>query len=238
MPTMTRRYVSIANWEKFQHYNDRTPPWIKLYNSLLDDYEFSCLHDASKLLLMMLWLLASRHENKIPADIKWLKKQLPIDGDVDIKPLIEQGFIIDASNALAVCKQDACLETEKETEGEKSITSKFDAFWEAYPKKVEKKRARQKWVSRKLDRIADQILADIQARKEKDRKWLEGYIPNPTTYINGDRWEDAIESAEKVPTDHVEIRKLMTANNIDPRGKDWSWHECRRQVAMATGMQL
>lgn len=238
MPTTARSYISIANWEKFQHYNDRKPPWIKLYNSLLDDYEFSCLQDASKLLLMMLWLLASRHENKIPADIKWLKKQLPIDGNVDIKPLIEHGFIVDASNALAVCKQSACLETEKETEKEKNITSKFDAFWEAYPKKVEKKRARQKWVSRKLDRIADQILADIHTRKEKDRKWLEGYIPNPTTYINGDRWEDAIESAEKVPTDHTEIRKLMTANNIDPRGKDWSWHECRRQVAMATGMQL
>jgi hypothetical protein len=27
-----------------------------------------------------------------------------------------------------------------------------------------------------------------------DRQWVSGYIPLPTTYLNGERWEDEIES--------------------------------------------
>src|SRR5690606_19747530 len=33
-------YLTVKNFERFQHYKDRNPPWIKLYNDLLDDYEF------------------------------------------------------------------------------------------------------------------------------------------------------------------------------------------------------
>ena len=54
-------YLRVKNWEKFQHYKDRTPPWIKLYRDLLNDYEFSCLQDASKAHLMLIWLLAFSH---------------------------------------------------------------------------------------------------------------------------------------------------------------------------------
>ena len=64
--------LSIKNWEKFQHYKDRNPPSIKLNRDLLRDYEFACLQDASKLLLIELWLLASQLDNKIPNDPKWL----------------------------------------------------------------------------------------------------------------------------------------------------------------------
>ena len=34
--------LRILNWEKFQHYKVRRPPWIKLHHSLLDDYAFHC----------------------------------------------------------------------------------------------------------------------------------------------------------------------------------------------------
>jgi len=71
-------------------------------------------------------------------------------------------------------------------------TSRFDAFWDVYPKKVGKKAARAKWKSRKLDRMADRIIADVKARSARHRQWLEGFVPNPTTYINQDRWEDEI----------------------------------------------
>jgi len=27
---------------------------------------------------------------------------------------------------------------------------------------------------------------------QKDYRWLDGYIPNPETYLNGNRWEDDI----------------------------------------------
>lgn len=41
-------FLRVKNFDRFQHYKDRTPPWIKLYNDLLDDYDFSCLPDAEK----------------------------------------------------------------------------------------------------------------------------------------------------------------------------------------------
>ena len=72
---------------------------------------------------------------------------------------------------------------------------RFADFWDAYPKKVKKQDARKKWKSRKLDRLADQIITDVQARQERDRRWLDGYVPDPTTYLNGSRWEDEIESS-------------------------------------------
>jgi hypothetical protein len=125
----------IANWEQKQHYRDRMPPWIKLYNSLLDDYEFSCLQDASKLHLVLIWLLASRNNNSLPYDCKWIKSRIGVDSDVDLNELLDKGFIYidtsndnglqlmeqDASKALSKCEQDACLEerrgeTERETE--------------------------------------------------------------------------------------------------------------------------
>lgn len=112
----------VKKWREFQHYKDRSPPWIKLQKSLLDDYDFHRLPLASKALAPLIWLLASESEDgsidsdavKIAFRIRWDIK----DVSSGLKSLIIGGFLIDASNALANCKQDACLETETETEGE------------------------------------------------------------------------------------------------------------------------
>ena len=61
------KYLRVKNWGRFQQYKDRTPPWIKLHTDLLDNYEFSALHDASKAHLILIWVLASKVDNKIPA---------------------------------------------------------------------------------------------------------------------------------------------------------------------------
>jgi hypothetical protein len=118
------KYLRVKNWEQFQHYKDRNPPWIKLHRDLLRDYEFQCLQDASKLQLMLIWLLASQLDNKIPADENFLKNQLGIKGNLDLKELIDKGYLVDDSNALADCKQSAMLETETETETEAEAEKK------------------------------------------------------------------------------------------------------------------
>ena len=112
-------HIEVKNFEKFQHYKDRMPPWIKLYNELLDDYEFSRLQDASKLHLVMIWLLASRYENRIPNDAVWIARRINATEPVKLDCLVKAGFIRicgDASTALAESKQDAMPETEEETE--------------------------------------------------------------------------------------------------------------------------
>lgn len=122
----TRATFSVKNFAKFQHYRDRSPPWIKLFNSLLDDYEFGRLQDASKAHLIAIWLLASRYENRIPLDAEWVGRRINATEGVDLGGLIASGFLIPdqslspaASDMLASRKQDACLEGEGEREKEK-----------------------------------------------------------------------------------------------------------------------
>lgn len=70
---------------------------------------------------------------------------------------------------------------------------RFEEWWSVYPKKTGKKPAREKWKAKRLDERADVLIADVQLRAGTDRKWLAGFVPNPTTYINQERWNDEIE---------------------------------------------
>ena len=109
-------YFRVVNLEKFQHYKDRAPPWIKLYASTLEDYDFGRLQDASKMHLCAIWLLASRTGNKIPWDPDWIAKRINATSKVDLTSLQAAGFIEligGASNTLATCTQSALSETEQ-----------------------------------------------------------------------------------------------------------------------------
>ena len=96
-------YIEIINWKKYQHYKDRNPPWIKLYHSLLDDYEYGCLQNDSKLLLISLFLLAARTDNQIPNDLKWIKEKSSYKGKINLQPLENAEFIRACTNS----EQDA-----------------------------------------------------------------------------------------------------------------------------------
>lgn len=112
-------YLSVVNWSKYQHYKDRCPPWIKIHLSTLSDYAFTCLPDASKAHLILIWLLASRTENRFYNDPRWIQKQIGTDKPPNIKALITAGFLTmsqDASNPLAECLQDAPLTEERRGE--------------------------------------------------------------------------------------------------------------------------
>lgn len=119
------------NWCQFQHYKTRNPPWIKLYRSLLDDFDFQALPDASRALAPMLWLLASESEGVIEATsvekLAFRLRRTENEIRVALYPLVKLGFFecdtvfyangsLNASVAQAPRKQDACPETEEETE--------------------------------------------------------------------------------------------------------------------------
>lgn len=83
----------------------------------------------------------------------------------------------------------------------KSTNERFAEFWTAYPRKVgSKAKAEKSWSAQKLDGIADQILADITARIASDPQWRDPqFIPHPTTYLNGQRWNDQWRTSGKRP---------------------------------------
>ena len=120
---MTR--LRVKNWAEFQHYAKRRPPWIKLHHSLLDDYAWHRLPEASRALGPMLWLLASeRVDGAVPYDPETIAFRLHMTRDkVDaaLGPLIGAGFLIeehDASAPLAAREQVADSESEPESEKE------------------------------------------------------------------------------------------------------------------------
>jgi hypothetical protein len=124
------RYFRVVNLEKHQHYKKRRPPWIKLHAEVLDDYDFLCLQDASKAHAMLLWVLASKMDNRIPYDADFIARKIGATVPVDLEALVAQGFIElidDASGVLASRKQSALPETEREAEAEgESETEKTD----------------------------------------------------------------------------------------------------------------
>ncbi len=116
--------IRVKNWEEYQHYHYRNPPWIKLYRHLLDDYTFMSLTESERWLFIGLLMLASETDNRIPNDAKWIRNRLLITNKrTSIESLIAVQLIErvasdseNASKPLASREQNAISEAEQETE--------------------------------------------------------------------------------------------------------------------------
>ena len=164
------------NWETFQHYKDRCPPWIKLHRDLLNDRAFMRLPTASKALAPMLWLLASESKDgEFDGSIEELEFRLRMpehELSVGLKALIESGFFLVASGSLSDCLRTAIPETETEREAETEA------------KAEQRKRARAPAVACPTD-VDQQVWTDwCQLRKAKR-------APVTSTVVDGARKEAA-----------------------------------------------
>lgn len=75
----------------------------------------------------------------------------------------------------------------------------FDEFWIAYPKKQGKQQAEKAFNKIKPDRaLLDKMLASIKAWSQSQQWTKDGgqYIPMPSTWLNGKRWEDEAPKAQ------------------------------------------
>ena len=84
---------------------------------------------------------------------------------------------------------------------ESDIIKCFDKFWAKYPRKQGKLSAEKKWVSKKLNKLTNIIIEDIDFRltNYQPNGWLDkktgllcdaNFIPLPATYLNNERWDD------------------------------------------------
>lgn len=196
-----KRYAYIPDWDRKQHYKNRRPPWIKLHRELLDDPTFMALSLTTKALLPLIWLVASEDDGGVVCINEdylsfRLRQKKSVVRDA-VSEAVDAGLLVDASSMLADCYQHATPEGETEAEGEgetygSTAVDRFGEFWRVYPRKQGKKKARETWKRKHLDSKADEIIADVQARKQHDQQWLAGYIPNGSTYVNQERWQDEI----------------------------------------------
>jgi hypothetical protein len=86
-----------------------------------------------------------------------------------------------------------------------SQTPNFDAFWSAYPKKRDKGHARIAFT--KHSRTTDPAIIIAGAHKYADFIKQAGtepqFIPYATTWLNGERWEDDLDSELKPTTKDI-----------------------------------
>lgn len=212
--------LRVKNWAGFQHYRDRSPPWIKLHKGLLDDFDYARLPLASRALAPCIWILASESaEGEVPADIDYLAFRLhctAADVENAVKPLIAAGFLIDASNALADCKQVARTEVEGELEREVETESTLRVLGEIpsppVPASEESKPKRNAVPIAEIVALYHDRLPD-HPRIEKRTPARDGYIRQ--------RWREDLPTLEAWGNyfDDVRASKFLTGKVQGRDGK-------------------
>ncbi|KSV72931.1 hypothetical protein N182_28805 [Sinorhizobium sp. GL2] len=221
MPTQ----LKVRNWERFQHYKDRNPPWIKLHFSLLASEDWVVLDDASKLLAIVCMMIASRNNGMVPNNPAYLKRVAYLEAMPDLRPLISCGFLenplADDSEPLApasVPQADARPETETEKKDSSSsrgkrvkvsgssddadalIVAEFnERFWPAYPRKVDKKDALTAF-QKARKKVGLETIMDALALFAKEVKGKEPrYIRHATKWLNAESWDNEATPAPAAP---------------------------------------
>ena len=123
----------IKNWERYQHYKDRSAPWVKLHRDMMTSESWVCGNDLSRVVQIASMMLAPRYTNQIPARFDLLKKVMSLDCSEQefneaVDHLIATDFfelqgvtntekppLQNASSALATCTSE---ERERENRGE------------------------------------------------------------------------------------------------------------------------
>ena len=136
----------------------------------------------------------------------------------------EQGKYLIFNNSSEPCQQDAdkmseeCQRVADKTSEQVSIgkdkhicpknvsdgavfDERFEKFWSAYPKKVGKKAAQKAFIKIKPnEELLEKMLKAIETQKRSEQWQKENgqYIPNASTWLNGERWNDeAAETTDK-----------------------------------------
>jgi len=196
--------VRIKNFSKFQHFKDRSPPWVKLYRDILDDPDWHELEGESAKILVALWLIASEDPEKAGSlpDARKLCFRLRVQESVLNKALSRLSHWLERDDIELISdRYQLDAPEERRDRGEtdtcspsasESADDGFASFWGQYPKKVAKPAAEKAWKKARPD--LDIVLKAIAAQASSDawRKDSGQFIPNPATWINQRRWEDEL----------------------------------------------
>lgn len=89
------------------------------------------------------------------------------------------------------------------------IDRKFDLFWSEYPKKSDKKKAKAKFKSINPDDALFERMMDGLAKWKRSEQWSDiRYVPLPTTWLNGERWEDEVPKSARAVQEDKDLREF------------------------------
>ena len=121
----------------------------------------------------------------------------------------KQFLLLEENKSYQKCIQPVHkLETQvREGKVREEIEIEFDQWWAEYPKKKTKKKARELYVKLYTAGKLPDLLTHIQLIRswKKSQEWKKDggqFIPYPTTWLNGERWEDELqEEVQRVEID-------------------------------------
>jgi len=216
-------HYRIKNWERFQHYKNRNPPWIKLHMEMLGSEDWVMLDDASKLLMVVCMMLAARADGVLKAETAYIRRVAYLRSSPNLKPLVECGFLVPLADA-STLQADACPEKEKEKEAEKENTlsaspTDFELFWQAYPreKNMSKKRALAAWkkLTPEKRQQAQAAVPGYRSYCEKNKSWY--HTVHAERFLSHERFEGF--AAEHQPTAEEIADAKDRADRLLRRGK-------------------
>ena len=85
----------------------------------------------------------------------------------------------------------------------------FEIFWKAYPRKTNKAFARKCFDKAKVTQeLLDKMLIAIAKQKKTSQWQMLEYIPHPSSWLNGERWEDEVTLPTSTNADYNKLRLL------------------------------
>jgi len=218
--------MRIKNWDRFQHFKDRKPIWIKLYRDLLDDLNWHELDGKSAKALVMIWLIASEDLGKLP-ETKTLAFRLRMSEKEtkEVVTKLSQWLEQDDINTISDGYQDDMPEkrreeTDKEKEKEKETDTPLGVsqqVWDSFVKQRKTKKAQ----------VTDLVIDGIQ--KEADKAgWTLEMALNEIVVRNWQSFKaewvkDKVSNAERLSNSMSVLTNGLTA----PKKQFWQLEESK-----------
>lgn len=110
----------------------------------------------------------------------------------------------------------------------------FDEFYAAYPRHVDRAKAEKAWLKINPDAELQARILQAVAVQKRSPQWVKdngSFIPHPTSWLNGKRWEDDTASAPQLSADRPSIK----CGTCGERAFLWTGHQCDRCWRKAQG---
>lgn len=91
-------------------------------------------------------------------------------------------------------------------QGDAHSDAHFDAFWTAYPRKVDKQRAHKAFKRLHVTEALLELMLGALSEQKNSKQWTKdggAYIPHPTTWLNNSRWETGSGDGKGTPSSIV-----------------------------------
>jgi hypothetical protein len=145
---------------------------------------------------------------------KWAYNYILLENKTGEKPLVENPPVENplVENTPLYSKQDSSKQDyskKEDTISESGFSNReelFETFWSAWPSgaRKNKKRTEEWFLKNKPNSDLVAIMVVAIERQKQSKQWLKDsgdFIPHPTTWLNGRRWEDVVETLEVLNLD-------------------------------------